>query len=190
MNQEEEVPFPYVAFLISGGHTLVIIVHGVNHYTQLASTLDESVGEAYDKVARALCIPWNPIPSAGTSDLVPGRGGGPGPALEKAALAGDKTRYNFTLPLNLNQQRANIAFSFSGLRTQVEKKTRELFSAAEPAEKPQIVADVAASFQNTVISHLQVKLKLALQQCRGLGVSPTTLVASGGVASNLSIRQM
>lgn len=190
MEKETTVTFPYVAFLISGGHTLVIIVHGVNQYTQLATTLDESVGEAYDKVARALGIPWNPVPNAETPEMVPGRGGGPGPALEKAALYGDKNKYSFTLPLNLNQQRAKAAFSFSGLRTQVEKKTKELFSTSDSSFRAQIVADVAASFQNTIINHLEVKLRLALKQCHNLGVLPTTLVASGGVASNLSIRKM
>ncbi|KAJ9088447.1 Mitochondrial tRNAs modification protein [Entomophthora muscae] len=130
MGQDANITFPYVAFLISGGHTLVIIVYGVNQYTQLATTLDESVGEAYDKVARALCIPWNPVPGIEISELVPGRGGGPGPALEKVALDGDKTKYTFTLPLNLNQQRANIAFSFSGLRTQVEKKLKSFLQTS------------------------------------------------------------
>lgn len=78
----DSVKFPYLAFLLSGGHTLILIVHGVNHYTQLASTLDESIGQTYDKVARELGIRWNPAPvTDGKSENEPGGGGGPGPAL-------------------------------------------------------------------------------------------------------------
>ncbi|KAJ9053714.1 Mitochondrial tRNAs modification protein, variant 2 [Entomophthora muscae] len=184
------IRFPYLAFLLSGGHTLIIIVHGVNHYTQLASTLDESIGQTYDKVARELGIRWNPAPKSGyISRSRPGSGGGPGPALERIALNGNDNKYKLTIPLNRFEKRLNTNFSFSGLRTQVTQLATKLLANSSPGDREEIVADLAASFQFTAVAHLCLKLKMAFDRCRQIGVYPSALVASGGVASNFTIRK-
>lgn len=180
---ETPVEFPYLCLLISGGHTLALIVHNVNEYTQLGTTLDESIGEAYDKTARALNIPWNKPDHRS-------RGGGPGPALELYAQNGDPDKYPFTTPLSDGYQTNKINWSFSGLRTQVSRRIEKVFTSENTTaeEKYQMQCDLAASFQKTAIKHLEHKLKLAFKYCNNKNIKLNSLVASGGVASNLAIR--
>ncbi|KAJ1944051.1 Mitochondrial tRNAs modification protein, partial [Linderina pennispora] len=167
--------FPYLCLLISGGHTLSIVVHDVNEYTQIGTTRDDSIGEAFDKVARDLGIPWIDAQD----------GGGPGPALELLAREGEPSRFSLPVPMDKSGTSTSPDFSFSGLKTRIRrmKDTREF----DPAKR-QDQADVAAAFQSTAARHLVKKTALAFKRAKELGVPLTALVASGGVASNLVIR--
>jgi N6-L-threonylcarbamoyladenine synthase len=164
-----------LTLLISGGHTLILVAHGVNNYTHLGTTVDDSVGEAYDKVARLLRIPW-----------LKGRGGGPGAALEQFAESGDPKKYSVPIPMTKDKRRKEaMDLSFSGLKTSISTL---ITKHSLDLDNENIKRDLASTFQKTVISHLTDKLELAFQWCREKNVSITALVASGGVASNKSIR--
>lgn len=170
----------------------------------LGTTFDESVGEAFDKVSRALKIKWNKVVkeeentnddllTIETGDSIEeiASGGGPGAALEKIAIGGDPHSYKFTVPLNDMHKRHQIKFSFSGLRTQVTRaieKEQPNFSSGVELEG--FKANIAASFQYTICEHLRLKLDLALKECKKLNIPLNSIVASGGVASNTSIRDM
>ncbi|WP_019222975.1 tRNA (adenosine(37)-N6)-threonylcarbamoyltransferase complex transferase subunit TsaD, partial [Bartonella rattaustraliani] len=119
------VHFPYLLLLVSGGHTQTILVHGVGNYQRLGTTIDDALGEAFDKTAKLLGLPY------------PG-----GPALEKAALLGDKNRIPLPRPLKGEKR---LDFSFSGLKTAV----RQAATAMAPLTEVD-VADIAASFQAAV----------------------------------------
>lgn len=137
--------------------------------------MDDSIGEAFDKIARFLSLPW-----------VQGRGGGPGAALEEAA-ASSKNPYKFQLPVPLTNCKTAkmMRFSFSGLKTAVmtlaEKERLNVLD-------PEVQADLAVAFQRSVVTHLEDKLKLAFAWCAENNIQPTSLVVSGGVASNQAVR--
>ncbi|KEG22042.1 hypothetical protein H704_00060 [Bartonella bacilliformis Peru38] len=165
-----QVTFPYLLLLVSGGHTQMILVHGVGNYQRLGTTFDDALGEAFDKTAKLLGLPY------------PG-----GPALEKAALLGDKNRIPLPRPLKGNKQ---LNFSFSGLKTAV----RQAATAMAPLSE-QDVSDIAASFQAAVIDTLQDRVHLALQYFTSQYPSshnqehrPPAFVVAGGVAANQAIR--
>lgn len=154
-----DVPFPYVLLLISGGHSQFLIVHDVGKYTELGSTIDDAVGECFDKVARLLELGY------------PG-----GPALEACALDGDPKRFSFPAPL-LHED--NCRLSFSGLKTAVRYKIESLGTLSD-----QDRSDIAASFQHAaakVLAHKSVKALTQAPRTRHF-------VVSGGVGSNLYIR--
>ncbi|KAJ1918208.1 Mitochondrial tRNAs modification protein [Mycoemilia scoparia] len=174
VRMSSSVPFPFVCLLISGGHTMSLLVRDVNDYKLLGSTRDDSVGEAFDKVARMLKIPW-----------LHGRGGGPGPALEQLALKGDPDRYQLPVPMSKRDTGQSLDFSFSGLKTAVAKY---IDLGQVSLESEQDCADMAASFQYTAIKHLCSKLSKAIAAAKDVGSSPTALVVSGGVASNQQVR--
>jgi N6-L-threonylcarbamoyladenine synthase len=164
-----------LTLLISGGHTLILVTHGVNNYTHLGTTIDDSIGEAYDKIARLLRIPW-----------LKGRGGGPGAALEQFAEYGDPEKYSVPVPMTKDKRRKEaMDLSFSGLKTSIStlvtKHNLDL-------DNENVKRDLASIFQKTAITHLTDKLELAFQWCKKKEISLTALVASGGVASNKSIR--
>ncbi|OZJ05838.1 hypothetical protein BZG36_00903 [Bifiguratus adelaidae] len=167
--------FPFITLLISGGHTLILLAQGVGRYKQLGTTLDDAVGEAIDKAARGLQLSW----------ATQGRGG-PGVALELAASNGRSDRFKAHLPLPMSdfKRAKELNFSFSGLKTAMNR----LISRQDLVDltRSQDVNDLAAAFQERCADHLAAKLELALEQCRTLGL--TALVASGGVASNQTIR--
>ena len=154
-----DVPFPYVLLLISGGHSQYLIVHGVGSYTELGSTIDDAVGECFDKVARLLGLDY------------PG-----GPALERCALSGDPKRFSFPSPL-LRENSCRL--SFSGLKTAVRYKIESLGTLSDQDRN-----DIAASFQYTVAQVLANKSLKALQEAP----ESRHFVVSGGVGSNLYIR--
>lgn len=179
------VQFPFLCLLVSGGHNMLLLVRGVGDYEILGTTLDDALGEAYDKVARLLALPL--IPSGGA-------------VLEALATEGDAARHKFTLPL---LQRPTADFSFSGLKTAVRVaiETEMPWLAAEAA--PEAVAagqqmpedqqrrrkaDIAASFQKTAVDHLVGKLRRGIAW--GLESEPTCrqFVVAGGVAANQYIR--
>lgn len=163
----EEI-FPCVGMVVSGGHSNVYRCDGPTDFTPLGATIDDAAGEAFDKVASLLGLPY------------PG-----GPSIQKAGEAGDKTRYKFPRPLLNDKER--IAFSFSGLKTAVRYEIigTGKRADAEPVDlNPQRVADLAASFQEAVVDCLIGKADLALQQS-----GYNTLCVGGGVAANARFRE-
>jgi len=134
--------FPYIAAIVSGGHTELILLRDHRHFERIGKTRDDAAGEAFDKVARLLGLPY------------PG-----GPEIEKAGLSGSETRFKLPLPLISE----GFDFSFSGLKTAVLHLVQTLQS-----EGPLPVADIAASFQYTVGEILGRK---TLKACQAHGIS-------------------
>ncbi len=130
--------FPFLALLVSGGHTLLVRVGGLGDYDILGDTLDDAVGEAFDKTAKALGLPY------------PG-----GPALEALARQGDPARFAFPRPMT---DRPGLDFSFSGLKTHVLQTLRRSDGS------PQARADIAAGFQQAVVETLAIKCRRALRE--------------------------
>jgi N6-L-threonylcarbamoyladenine synthase len=153
--------FPYLLLLLSGGHCQCVAVEGVGRHRLLGATLDDAVGEAFDKTAKLLGLPY------------PG-----GPALEAAARTGDASRYALPRPM---LHRPGCDFSFSGLKTAVA----QLVAAQPSGPLPQqMAADIAASFQAAVTDILADRLQNAL----ALLPDATTIIVAGGVAANAAIR--
>ncbi|MCH7863735.1 MAG: tRNA (adenosine(37)-N6)-threonylcarbamoyltransferase complex transferase subunit TsaD [Proteobacteria bacterium] len=162
--------FPYLLLLVSGGHCQLLIVEGVGRYQRLGTTLDDALGEAFDKTAKMLGLGF------------PG-----GPAVEKAAKAGDPGRFSLPRPL---MGREGADFSFSGLKT----KVRQTIEGLPPgALRDQDVADLCASFQAAVEDVLADRVWNAMEAFRaqypGPPTLPFTLVVAGGVAANAPIRK-
>ncbi|MFM9890332.1 MAG: tRNA (adenosine(37)-N6)-threonylcarbamoyltransferase complex transferase subunit TsaD [Rickettsiales bacterium] len=159
-----QLKFPYYLLLISGGHCQQLVVRGVGDYVRLGGTKDDALGEAFDKCAKMLGLPY------------PG-----GPALERAALKGNPKAYPLPRPLMGTE---NCDFSFSGLKTAVRLTIeKEVVRAGELT--PEIVHDVAASFQLAVIDVLADRVSRGLAQCPP-GI--TALAVAGGVAANQALR--
>ena len=159
-----EVEFPYLILLVSGGHTQILLVEGPGRYERWASTIDDAIGEAFDKTAKLLGLPY------------PG-----GPNVERVARGGDARRFDFPHPL---KGEARPDFSFSGLKTAV----RQAATAIAPLSD-QDVADIAASFQRAVVETLADRVARSLERFRaGRATSSPTLVVAGGVAANGPIR--
>jgi N6-L-threonylcarbamoyladenine synthase len=157
-------PFPYLLLLLSGGHCQCVAVEGVGQYRRLGTTIDDAVGEAFDKVAKMLGLGW------------PG-----GPALE--ALAGDGAPSR-PLPRPM-LGRANCDFSFSGLKTAVAHLLAPYDGALPRTE----AANIAASFQDAVSDVLADRARHALaMMANGTKTGATMLVVAGGVAANTQIR--
>jgi N6-L-threonylcarbamoyladenine synthase len=158
---EAEAPeFPFLALLVSGGHTQLVHVAGIGSYRILGETLDDAAGEAFDKVARLLSLPY------------PG-----GPELARLAETGNPARFAFPRPLKNH----GLDMSFSGLKTAVRIAVDELRGAGELRDQDR--ADVAASFQAAVVETLVAKCRLALEATR-LG----RIVIAGGVGANRELR--
>lgn len=157
--------FPYLLLLVSGGHCQLLIVEGVARYRRLGTTMDDALGEAFDKVAKMLGLGY------------PG-----GPAVERAARAGDPRR--FTLPRPM-LGRPGCHFSFSGLKTAVKQTVDRL--GAE-AHEQQTIADLCASFQAAAAETLVDRSRNALAEFRRLHPEGSMLVIAGGVAANAYLR--
>jgi N6-L-threonylcarbamoyladenine synthase len=155
--------FPYCLFLASGGHTQIVAVLGVGNYVRLGTTVDDAMGEAFDKVAKMLGLPY------------PG-----GPQVELAAVGGDPKRFAFPRPM-LGRDDAN--FSLSGLKTAVRNEASRL----TPLE-PQDISDLCAGFQAAVLESTADRLSVGLKLFQERFGSPRALVAAGGVAANQAIR--
>lgn len=155
--------FPYLLLLLSGGHSQCIAVKGVGRYERLGGTVDDAVGEAFDKVAKLLGLDW------------PG-----GPALERLARNGDPKTHAFPRPM---LRRPGCDLSFSGLKTAVAQSV-----AASGSLSGQQRADLAASFQQSVVDVLADRASHAIGLMRARFPAANLLVASGGVASNAAIR--
>jgi N6-L-threonylcarbamoyladenine synthase len=155
--------FPYCLFLASGGHTQIVAVIGVGKYVRLGTTVDDAMGEAFDKVAKMLGLPY------------PG-----GPEVERAASGGDGKRFAFPRPM---LGRADANFSLSGLKTAVRNEAARL----TPPE-PQDIRDLCASFQAAVLESTADRLSVGLRLFHEQFGPPRALVAAGGVAANQAIR--
>ncbi|MEW9805866.1 tRNA (adenosine(37)-N6)-threonylcarbamoyltransferase complex transferase subunit TsaD [Mesorhizobium sp. ZMM04-5] len=157
--------FPYLLLLVSGGHTQIVLVRGVGDYQRWATTIDDALGEAFDKTAKMLGLPY------------PG-----GPNVEKTAKGGDPTRFAFPRPMKGSAQ---PDFSFAGLKTAV----RQAASAAAPLSDRD-VADICASFQAAVSDALADRVGRCLQRFRETfpDIGTPVLVIAGGVAANREIR--
>ncbi|MBW7570872.1 tRNA (adenosine(37)-N6)-threonylcarbamoyltransferase complex transferase subunit TsaD [Succinivibrio faecicola] len=158
MLEDEKIQFPFVALLISGGHTMLIKVEKPGQYELLGQSVDDAAGEAFDKTAKLLGIPY------------PG-----GPGLEKLAAKGKSGTFNFPRPMIKNP---NCDFSFAGLKTAVLNATLE-----HKDDLKDVKADIARGFTEAIASTLEIKCKRALKQT---GIK--TLVVAGGVSANSDIR--
>lgn len=137
---EDDVPdFPFVALLVSGGHTMLVRVDGIGEYELLGESVDDAAGEAFDKTAKLLGLDY------------PG-----GPVLSKMAESGTKGRFKFPRPMT---DRPGLDFSFSGLKTFAAN------TVAKEDDSAQTHADIAYAFQEAVVDTLAIKCKRALLQC-------------------------
>ena len=155
---EEKVEFPFLTLLVSGGHSLIIDVQGLNQYKILGQSRDDAVGEAFDKVAKLIGLGY------------PG-----GPEIERVAKDGDPMAFNFPQPM---LHSSDYDFSFSGLKTAV------LYAVQDIKEiNSQIQADIAASFQHAATEVLIKKITKALED-----TGRESIVLAGGVAANKLLR--
>ena len=159
--------FPFVALLVSGGHTQLMRVGGVGDYTMLGETLDDAAGEAFDKSAKLLGLEY------------PG-----GPALSKLAQEGLADRFALPRPL---LHSGDFNFSFSGLKTAVMLLIQQELGGTHDADERRVIsrkkADIAAAVESAIVDVLVVK---ALRACKSTGLN--TLVVAGGVGANSSLR--
>lgn len=162
----DDVQFPYLLLLVSGGHTQLLIVHGHDHFDLIGSTLDDAVGEAFDKTAKLLDLPY------------PG-----GPHIETLALQGDPTKFQLPRPI-LKDPSQPFTFSLSGLKTAVRSLVMQHDFLTE-----QLKADIAASFQQAITTILANRSANALHYARKHFPDLKGFVVSGGVAANKSIQR-
>src|SRR5262249_55267781 len=160
----DDVPFPYLLLLVSGGHTQLLVCTGVGQYRQLGTSRDDAAGEAFDKSAKLLDLGF------------PG-----GPAIERAAQSGDAHRYDLPRPL---KGRSGCDFSFSGLKTAVRHIT-----ASGAALNAKDIADLAATVELAISDTLLDRTANAVRWFRRHYPDGATLVAAGGVAANAMLRR-
>ena len=154
--------YPYLLLLISGGHTQYLSVNGLGNYKRLGTTIDDALGEAFDKTAKLLGIEF------------PG-----GPMIEKMAMKGDPKKFNLPLPI-INKGGCNL--SFAGLKTAILRTVKNM-------KDDQDKFDLAASFQNTIEKILYAKTSIAFKEFVNLnGSQKKNFVVAGGVAANKYIR--
>jgi len=160
------VAFPYLMLLVSGGHTQLVLVKGVGEYERWGTTIDDALGEAFDKTAKLLGLPY------------PG-----GPAVERAAATGNPKRFAFPRPL---VGEARLDFSFSGLKTAVRQAAEGIAPVTD-----QDIADICASFQHAISRTLKDRIGRGLQRFKEVfpDVAEPALVVAGGVAANKEVRQ-
>ena len=163
MLEENPPHFPFVALLVSGGHTQLVRVDGVGRYELLGESIDDAAGEAFDKTAKLLGLDY------------PG-----GAALARLALKGTPNRFAFPRPMT---DRPGLDFSFSGLKTFAANTLHQVVQE-EGELTEQSKADIAYAFQEAVVDTLAIKCKRALKQ-----TSLKRLVIAGGVSANRQLRQ-
>jgi len=162
-----DLDFPYLLLLVSGGHCQLVAVEGVGRYRKLGGTLDDAIGESFDKTAKMLGLGY------------PG-----GPEVERAARAGDPARFDLPRPL---RGRDNLDFSFSGLKTAVRHQA-EAAGALGAGPDSQAARDMAASFQAAVADVLADRCARALDRFQEQAGRRGPLVVAGGVAANGYLR--
>lgn len=158
------IAFPYLLLLVSGGHTQLVAVEGVGKYRRIGTTIDDALGEAFDKVAKMLGLPY------------PG-----GPEVEKAAERGNPERFDLPRPM---VGRPEPDFSLSGLKTAVRQQA-EAIAPLQPGDIP----DLCASFQAAVVDMLVDRVRAGVRKFRTEYGQPNALVVAGGVAANRSVRR-
>ena len=158
------VNFPYLLMLASGGHCQILLVQGVGKYEMIGQTLDDSAGEAFDKVAKMLGLGY------------PG-----GPVVDKRAALGNPKTFKFPRPLC---DKPGCDFSFSGIKT----AARTFLGKQSAPYSEEYINDFCASFQAAVVDCIIDRLSNALQDERVIKAAPKTLVVAGGVAKNSAIR--
>ncbi|HQZ14910.1 MAG TPA: tRNA (adenosine(37)-N6)-threonylcarbamoyltransferase complex transferase subunit TsaD [Acidimicrobiia bacterium] len=157
--EHENVEFPFVSLLVSGGHTMVVIVDSPGKYRVIGETIDDAAGEAYDKVARLLGLGY------------PG-----GPLVDTLALSGNPKAFNFPRPMKDDPTK----MSFSGLKTAVKYAVRDNEDAK--------VEDICASFQEAVIDSLISKTRATIEVLNEEKLKTTAVSIGGGVAANSNLR--
>lgn len=162
MLEDNPPAFPFVALLVSGGHTQLVRVDGIGQYELLGESLDDAAGEAFDKAAKMMGMDY------------PG-----GPLIAKAAKQGDASQYKFPRPMT---DRPGLDFSFSGLKTYT-LNTVEAERLEDGTLPEQVRNNIAAAFEEAVVDTLAIKCRRALQQT-GL----KQLIIAGGVSANLTLR--
>jgi len=160
----DNIPFPFCLFLASGGHTQIVAVRGIGDYVRLATTMDDAIGEAFDKTAKMLGLGY------------PG-----GPEVERLAATGDPQRFALPRPM---QGRPDPNFSLSGLKTAVRLEAEKIAPLSE-----RDIADLCASFQQAVVDTVFDRLRMGVRTFRIKYGTPSALVAAGGVAANQAIRK-
>ena len=161
----DATPFPFCLFLASGGHTQILAVRGVGDYLRLGSTVDDAIGEAFDKTAKLLGLGY------------PG-----GPLVEKEAANGDPKRFALPRPM---AGRHDANFSLSGLKTALRLEAEKVAPLSD-----RDVADLCASFQQAVSDVVMDRLRTGLRLFRERVGTPSALVCAGGVAANQAIRKV
>ena len=165
MLEPDPPKFPFTALLVSGGHTLLADVRALGHYNILGESVDDAVGEALDKTAKLLGLGY------------PG-----GPAIARAAQGGDPKKFKFPRPMTERRKtqgaHPGLDFSFSGLKTAV------VTAVQNRTLTPQLIADIAASFEEAAVDVLAIKCEWALEQ-----TGSRQLVMAGGVSANLKLRE-
>jgi N6-L-threonylcarbamoyladenine synthase len=159
----DATPFPYCLFLASGGHTQILAVRGVGDYVRLATTMDDAIGEAFDKTAKLLGLGY------------PG-----GPQVEREAARGQASRFALPRPM---QHRKEADFSLSGLKTALRLEAEAIAPLSD-----EDVSDLCASFQAAVVDVVYDRLSTGLRIFRAHYGAPKALVVAGGVAANQAIR--
>ncbi|MBL1406080.1 MAG: tRNA (adenosine(37)-N6)-threonylcarbamoyltransferase complex transferase subunit TsaD [Hyphomicrobiales bacterium] len=162
-----QVQFPYLLLLVSGGHSQFLEVNGLGDYTRLATTIDDALGEAFDKTAKLLSL---------------GHPGGP--LVEQAAKSGDPKRFQFPRPL---PKKTDMNFSFSGLKTAVRKAAQDNAPLSN-----QDVADICASFQQAIVDVLKNRTRKMIAKFENThpNLEDKNLVVAGGVAANKRIAEV
>jgi len=155
----EKPTFPFLGLIVSGGHTQLVTFSSPTEFDIIGETLDDAVGESFDKVASMLGLPY------------PG-----GPEIERVAEKGDSKAVTFTIPL---EHEDSLNFSFAGLKTAVRTYIEKELPKQHDTYKDYFIADVAASFQLTAFTHLAQKVEKAIKQ-----TGYTQLVVGGGVAAS------
>lgn len=159
----QDVPFPYLLLLTSGGHCQILVAEGVGKFKRLGATIDDAAGEAFDKVAKMMGLGY------------PG-----GPKIEKYALTGDSKKYDLPRPM---VGKPGCDLSFSGLKTAVRRIVAEKSELTEQEK-----SDLSASFQQAVLDSLCSRLKNAIKFFKKEYPTGTHLVVAGGVAANMALR--
>jgi N6-L-threonylcarbamoyladenine synthase len=157
------VPFPYCLFLASGGHTQIVAVLGVGDYARLGTTVDDAIGEAFDKTAKLLGLGY------------PG-----GPEVEREAAGGNPQRFALPRPM---AGKPNADFSLSGLKTALRLEAEKIAPISDSD-----VRDLCASFQQAVVDVIADRLRTGMAMFRERYGTPSALVAAGGVAANQAVR--
>jgi N6-L-threonylcarbamoyladenine synthase len=158
------VAFPFLLLLASGGHSQLLFVRGIGDYIRLGTTIDDAIGEAFDKVAKMLGLPY------------PG-----GPEVEKLALEGNPEQFAFPRPMH---GRKEPDFSLSGLKTAVRIEAEKIAPLTSTDIK-----NICASFQAAIVDVVADRTKMALKVARADFAEPTAIVVAGGVAANLAMRR-